>query len=80
MNDRRESSIEMCRDVQPKKNKVTLYHLRILQQKTLYPPFITNKTERFSFKSGCVIEVDNDEMRSQLKPKKAKVRLYQKPI
>ena len=26
--------------------------------------------ERFSFKSGCVVRVENDEMRSQLQPAK----------
>ena len=31
-----------------------------------YLPFIVNKTKRFSFKSGCVIWVENDEMRRQL--------------
>ena len=31
-----------------------------------YPSFITNKTEHFSFKSGCVLRVENDEMRHQL--------------
>ena len=28
----------------------------------LYLPFVTNKMERFSFKSGCVIRVENGEM------------------
>ena len=32
----------------------------------VYPSFITNKTDRFSFKSGCVVLVENDEMRHQL--------------
>ena len=27
---------------------------------------ITNKMERFSFKSGCVVQVENDEMHHQL--------------
>ena len=29
-----------------------------------------------SFKSGCVVRVENDEMRSQLQPNKTKIRLY----
>ena len=41
-----------------------------------YPSFIANKTERFSFRSGCVLWVENDEMRCQLQPNKTKVRLY----
>ena len=32
--------------------------------------------ERFSFKSGCVVRVENDEMRRQLQPNKTKIRLY----
>ena len=43
---------------------------------TFYPSFITNKTDRFSFKGGCVVQVENDEMRRQLQPNKTKVRLY----
>ena len=39
---------------------------RLYSSKTFYPPSITNKTERFSFKSGCVIRVENEEMRNQL--------------
>ena len=31
-----------------------------------YPSFITSKTERFSFKSRWVVQVENDEMRRQL--------------
>ena len=31
-----------------------------------YPSFITNKTEHFSFQSGCVVRVENDEIRRQL--------------
>ena len=34
--------------------------------KDIYPPFITSKTERFSFKSGCVVRVEIGEMRRQL--------------
>ena len=34
--------------------------------KAFNPPFITNKTKRFSFKSGCVVPVENGEMRRQL--------------
>ena len=41
-----------------------------------YLSFITNKIEHFSFKSGCVVRVENGEMCLQLQPKKAKVRLY----
>ena len=38
----------------------------IKQQKAFNPPFITNKTKRFSFKSGFVIRAENGEMRRQL--------------
>ena len=38
-----------------------------------YPPFIADETKRFSFKSGCIIRVENGKMHCQLKPKKAKV-------
>ena len=50
-------SNKMCCQSQPKKIKVRLYNLFIKQQKTFYPPFITNKMERFSFISGRVIRV-----------------------
>ena len=32
----------------------------------LYAPLITIKTEHFSFKSGCVVQVENDEIRREL--------------
>ena len=38
-----------------------------------YPSFITNKTERFSFESGCVLQVENDKMHRKLQPNKTKV-------
>ena len=41
-----------------------------------YPSLITNKTEEFSYKSGCVVWVENDEMRHQLQPNKTKIKLY----
>ena len=42
-----------------------------------YQSFSTSKTERCSFKSGCVILVENDEMHRQLQPNKTKMsRLY----
>ena len=41
-------------------------HLRIYQKKKFYLSFSTNKTERFSFKSGCVVQVKNGEMHCQL--------------
>ena len=31
--------------------------------------YITNKTERFNFDSGCVVWVASNEMRPQLQPK-----------
>ena len=34
--------------------------------KAFYLSFIPNKTERFSFKSGCVVRVENDKMHHQL--------------
>ena len=55
--DRRGSSNEMRLQLQPKKTKVRLYYLFILQQKTFQPPFITKKVECISFKSGCVVHV-----------------------
>ena len=38
-----------------------------------YPPFISNKMEQFSFKSGCVVRVENDEIRCQLQSSKTNV-------
>ena len=64
--DRRGPSSEIRRQLQPKKVKVTLYYPFIQQQKTFYPPFITNKTKRYSFKNGCVLRVENCKMRCQL--------------
>ena len=40
-----------------------------------YPPFISNKTEQCSFKSGCVVQVENDEIRCQLQSSKTNVRI-----
>jgi len=60
--DRRGHSYEIRHQLQPKKTKVRLYMPFILQQKTFYPSFITNKTKRFSFKIGCVVWVANGEM------------------
>ena len=34
----------------------------LYNSKGIYPPFITNKTECFSYKSGCVVLVENDKM------------------
>ena len=64
--DRRGPSNEMRRQLQPKNIKVRLYWPLIQQQKMFYPPFITNKTKCFSFKSGCIVHVENGEMRRQL--------------
>ena len=51
--DRRGPSNEMRCQLQPKKTKgnavLSIYIAKVS------PPFITNKTECFSFKSGCVI-------------------------
>ena len=38
----------------------------------LYPLFITNKMEHFSFNATCAVQVENGEMRCQLQPKKTK--------
>ena len=51
---RRGLSNEMHCQLQPKKTKVRPYYPFIKLQKTFYLFFITNKTEHFSFKSGCV--------------------------
>ena len=50
-------SSKMCCQIQPKETKVTLYQLLFLQQNTFYSQCISNKMERFSFKSGYVIQV-----------------------
>ena len=63
---RRGPSNEIHHKLQLKKNKVTLYDPFIPQQKAFYQPFMTNKTEHFSFKSGCVVLVENGETRRQL--------------
>ena len=44
----------MTNQLQPNKTKLKPF---ILQQKTFYLPFITNKMERISFKSGCAVQV-----------------------
>ena len=45
-------------------------------KRSFSPPFITNKTERFSIKRGCAMQVENGKTHRQLKPKKSKGRLY----
>ena len=65
--DRRGPSNEMHCQLQLKKAKVRLHVLAIyIAAKTFYLPFITNKTEHFSFKSGCVVQVENGEMHCKL--------------
>ena len=51
---------EMRHQLQPKKIKV------YIGTKDVFPSFITNKTEHFSFNSGCAVQVENDKMRRQL--------------
>ena len=48
---------EMHRQLQLKKTEVRLCLLLIKQQKAFYVLHITSKTEHFSFKSGCVVQV-----------------------
>ena len=48
----------------------------IKQQMNFSPALHTNKTKRFSFKSGCAVRVENGKMHWQLKPKKAILTLY----
>ena len=74
--DRRGPSNKMHHQLQSKKIKVRLYKPFILQQKTFYPPFITNKTKCFSFESEYVIREEYGKMRRQVQPKKTRVRLY----
>ena len=50
-------SNKACRELLPKKSKVTLYFPFILQYKPFNQLYITNKTERFSFKSGHAVQV-----------------------
>ena len=50
--DRHSPGYEMRRKLQLKKTKGNAV---LAIYVALYLPFITNKTERFSFKSGCVI-------------------------
>ena len=69
-------SNEMRHLLQPKNTKVRSYWPFIKLQKTFYLSFNINKTECFSFKSGCVLWVENDKMRLHLQPNKTKVRLY----
>ena len=60
---------EISHQLQPKKNKVRLYYPFIQQQKKFQLPFIANKTERVSFKNGCVVRLTkhcNGVLRLQL--------------
>ena len=63
--DRRGTSNKMRRQLKPKKAKVRLHKAFIKQQKTFRLPFITNKTKCFSFKSGCVVCVENGKLHRQ---------------
>ena len=47
-------SNEACHELLPKKSKVMLYLPFISQYKPFNYLYITDKTERFSFKSGLV--------------------------
>ena len=59
--DRHGPNNEMHHQLQPKKPKATTCIKAALvvftATKDKYPPFITNKTEHISFKSGCVLQV-----------------------
>ena len=55
--DGRGFSNEARREVLPNKSKVTLYLLFISQYQAFNQLYITNKTERFNFKSGCSVWV-----------------------
>ena len=55
--DRRDPSNEMRRQLQP--NKTNLYT-------AAKDVLATNETKRFGFKSGCVVRVENGEMRRHL--------------
>ena len=53
-------SNEMRHQLQPKKTKVRLHKPFIhIALKDVLPVFVANKTECFSFKSGCAIGVEN---------------------
>ena len=68
---------EMHLQLKPKKAKVIKALLVIyIAAYDISPAFIANKTKCFSFKSGCVVRVENSKMHFQLKPKKANVKLY----
>ena len=57
--DRRGPSNEMRHQLKPKKAKSEAVLTVYKAAKTFYPPFITNKMKCFSFKSGCVVGVEN---------------------
>ena len=67
---------KMHHQSQPNKIKIRLYQLFMQQQKIFYLSFITNQMECFSFKSECVVRVENGKMCRQLQLRKTKVRLY----
>ena len=61
------SSNKMHCQLHPKKTKVKQYDSLMYQLKEFYPPpFITSKILCFSFKSGCVLRVENGKMHCQL--------------
>ena len=55
--DGRGLSNEAHRELLPKKSKIMLYLPFITRQKLFYKLYITNKTERCSFISGCAVRV-----------------------
>ena len=55
--DRHGPSSKVRPQLQLTKTKIMLHYQFILQQKAYYLPFITSKTKRFSFKSGCVVRL-----------------------
>ena len=63
--DRRGPRNEMRRQLQPKILRQGCISC-LYNSKTFYPPFITKKTEHFSFISGCVMRVENGGMHRQL--------------
>jgi len=67
--DRRRPSNKMHRQLQPKKTYIT----HLYSSKRVLPAL---QTKQFSFKGGCVVHVENGEMRRQLQLKKTKVWLY----
>ena len=73
--DRRGLSNEMRHLLQPNKTKVIcvicLYNSK---RRFTCPSLLTRRNALV--KSGCVVQVKNDEMRRQLQPKKTKVKLY----